>query len=508
MDISLKYEDFKILVTDKDNSVEETVEAELSLPEYMPEILRVIKVSAEPQIVSCRLVGERVTVDGACRLLMIYTAEDGCIYSFSQTRQFTRHCEKTEFTDAIDWNANARVSYVNFRATGTKKAEIKAGINIQFNVYTQLVQQVLSIPAECKVEKKESHIEAFSLGCKKTKNFSMSDTVSLGTPAAYILGTRATAVITEIKKINNKLMLRGEAVGEISYVNSDNRAVVEHLIHSVPINQIVEVEGLEEHFEGSVTLSVNAFDVLPKGEHGSFITAVDLSFGIDACVTMWERKNYSIISDAYCTETPVKLEKKENKFLDSLCEIKDTYICDNTFTVSGEGVDSVVDSSGEISNLKISCKDGDLLLEGDLSVSLVIKDTASSFIELKKIFEFGYQKHIGVFQDSVYCEPQVSVLSVKCSAKNQNTIDVRGELLISGSVCGEVLINSVSQITEVDEPLHKPRLPVTVYFPEREEESLWDIARRYNTTVTAIAEENVLSGDTTEKLKVLFIPSA
>ena len=129
---------------------------------------------------------------------------------------------------------------------------------------------------------------------------------------------------------------------------------------------------------------------------------------------------------------------------------KYTILEDGTAEISDyTGVDSVVDSSGEITKLKVSCKDGDLLLEGDLCVSIVIKDTASSFTEIKKIFEFGYKKHIGVFQDSIYCEPQVSVLSVKCSAKNQNTIDVRGEILVSGSVSGQISINAVSNITEV-----------------------------------------------------------
>ena len=38
MDISLKHEDYKFLKTITDNSVEESVESELTLPEYMPEI--------------------------------------------------------------------------------------------------------------------------------------------------------------------------------------------------------------------------------------------------------------------------------------------------------------------------------------------------------------------------------------------------------------------------------------------------------------------------------------
>jgi LysM repeat protein len=47
---------------------------------------------------------------------------------------------------------------------------------------------------------------------------------------------------------------------------------------------------------------------------------------------------------------------------------------------------------------------------------------------------------------------------------------------------------------------------ITVYFPKREE-SLWSIAKSYNTTVESIALENNLEGDTTGELKMLFIPS-
>ena len=135
MDISLNHKEYKILRTDKDNSVEEIVEAELSLPEYMPEILRIIKSTAEPKINSCKLIGDRVTVDGVCELCMVYTAEDGCIYAFSQSRPFTRYCESSEFADAVDTNAQITVSYVNCRATGTKRAEIKSGLNIKLNIY-------------------------------------------------------------------------------------------------------------------------------------------------------------------------------------------------------------------------------------------------------------------------------------------------------------------------------------------------------------------------------------
>lgn len=508
MDISLNHEDYKILRANKENSVEEIVEAELSLPEYMPEILRIIKATAEPKITSCKLVGERVTVDGACELRMIYTAEDGCIYSFSQVRQFTRHCENAGFADAVDANAQLVVSYVNCRATGTKRAEIKSGLLIKFNVYSSETEDIVSVDKDCKIEKQEQCMKVLSLGCKKTRSFSMSDTLNLETPGAFIVSRKANAVLTEIRKISNKIMLKGEAIVEICYVNSDNRAHTEHIIHSIPLNQILEIDGFEERFEGDVTLRVTAIDVLLKGEQSNFTTAFDISLGIDACVTMWEEKELSLITDAYCVDSAVDLKKSSFVFFGCSHEIKDTYICDNSFTVAGEGVESVLDATAEVTGVKATCSDGELALTGSFCVSLIIRDGAGSLSNINKVFDFNYKKSIDCDCDSIFCEPEINVITVKCSVKNSNTIDVRGEINLSGFASGKMFADAVTDIALSENAVKCRRTPITVYFPDSENESLWSIARRYNTTVSAIADENGLLGDTTENMKILFIPSA
>ena len=87
-----------------------------------------------------------------------------------------------------------------------------------------------------------------------------------------------------------------------------------------------------------------------------------------------------------------------------------------------------------------------------------------------------------------------------------NCIDVSAEINVSSSVFCKLFIDGVTDITESENQLVRNTNAITVYFPEKSE-SLWSIARRYNTTVKAIAEENELEGDTTENLKVIFIPA-
>ena len=167
MDISLENEKYCSLKKSYDWTVEESVEAELSLPEYMPEILRIIKSQATPKINSFTTVGERVTIDGSCELRMIYVGEDNCIYTFSQTRNFTRYCESSAFLSAEDVRVKTSLNYVNCRATNTKRAEIKAGVLISAVAFEKTEESILVSGNRKGIEEKKTEISAMSLGCKK-----------------------------------------------------------------------------------------------------------------------------------------------------------------------------------------------------------------------------------------------------------------------------------------------------------------------------------------------------
>lgn len=506
MDISLNREDYKFSEFITDNSVEECMETEFSLPEYMPEILRIVKSSAEPKINSCRLVGERVTVDGVCELRMVYTAEDGGIYAFSQSRPFTRHCENPKFSESVDVTAKSRISYVNCRATSTKRAEIKAGLVIEVSACFVKNQEVVSVAEKGKIEQKIIPIRGMSLGCRKTRQFSMSDTVQLSVPEAFVISTSAAAVCTDIKKINNKVMVKGDAVVDICYVNAADKSCTERVRHTLPVNQILEFEGMEERFTGSVVLKVAAVDVMPRSDADGTGSAFDIALGIDATLTMWEEKELSVVCDAYAVGANIDLKKDNFVFYTALDEIRESYIFKDSFTVSGEGVGSVADTVGEITAVKAVKNDGCVAVTGSLSLSMLVKDGTGSFVNIDKVLDFRYERKGDFSEENVFCTPDVTLVAVECSAKGGNGVDVRAELRINGTVFGKTETEAVTDITESEIQTIRNTNAVTVYFPDKEE-SLWGIARRYNTTVSAIAAENEIDGDTTGDLKIIFIPA-
>ncbi len=507
MDISLKKEDYKVLNTIKENFSEECVEADFSLPEYMPEILRIVKSVCHPKINACRIQGDRVSVDGVCDLRMIYTAEDGCIYSFSQTRPFTRYCENSAFANAVDVKAGVSVSYVNCRATSTKRGEIKAGIAINVTAFTVESEPVINLGDSKNIEEKCLCVKGMSLGCKKTRAFSMSDTINLSVPSAFLLSYSAGAICTDIRKINNKIMIKGDAVVSITYVNAMDKSLTERVKHILPINQILEFDGMEEHFTGDVALCVNAVDVIPKGESEGFCNNFDISLGIDATASMYEEKELLVITDAYAVGKSIDLKKETLSFYSAVARLNENYIFKDNINIQNQGVRGILDYWGEITSVSVKKQGVSLCVSGSLSLSVLVKDGNDSLVNVNKILDFTYEQGADFPCDSVYCDPDLVLSALDLSVKGDGTVDLRAEIKINGTVFDKISLECVTAIEESEFQPPKNTNAITVYFPEKEE-SLWGIARKYNTTVSAIARENDLQGDTTENLRVVFIPSA
>ena len=85
-------------------------------------------------------------------------------------------------------------------------------------------------------------------------------------------------------------------------------------------------------------------------------------------------------------------------------------------------------------------------------------------------------------------------------------LEVRAELDISAVIFSSQTQAITADITlDTENQKRQSYAALTIYFA-REGESVWDIARRYNTTADAILAQNALDGDTLTQNCKLLIP--
>ena len=74
-------------------ALEQPIECDITLPEYLPDIQRVLKCSLTAHISSVQKTGDRVTADGTGRLSVLYMSDTGKLQCLEQGVPFSRFFE-------------------------------------------------------------------------------------------------------------------------------------------------------------------------------------------------------------------------------------------------------------------------------------------------------------------------------------------------------------------------------------------------------------------------------
>ena len=149
---------------------------------------------------------------------------------------------------------------------------------------------------------------------------------------------------------------------------------------------------------------------------------------INATATMWEEKELLVLNDAYSINSNIDLKKQPLEFYSALDEIRDTYLLKDSFNVSGEGISSILDVCADITEANIKKETDKILVAGSISLSLLIKDSKNSLGLINKAIDYQYERKVDYNTDDIYSVPVVSLVSIDCNCKNNDTVDVRAEL--------------------------------------------------------------------------------
>lgn len=509
MDISLQKENFGVSSVIFDKVIEQSVTSELNLPDYMPDILRVVRATVTPRINSVNLIGDRITVDGVCESQVIYCCEAGELHTYSAMSDFSRYAEFNGALSTDTVTAKAICDYANCRALSPKKAEIKGNVSIPIKLIRNDSREVLVGAEGGGIQLKTENLSAISTTTVGEKTFSMSDVFELPDgkeSVKNIVYVDTFAVLGEVKQISNKLMLRGELSIDVAYIPESKVSSIEHILHSLPISQIIELEGITEDSLCDIHLSVPVIEVIAKPKADNTLRVIDVSASIAAFVTASEQKETEVILDAYSTTNSVDIKTETLPLMNFEETINEVFLIKESVDVSQNGVASIMDVRIESPSYNVSISETEIAVGGTVKACIIYTDSATSPGYMEKLIDFNsvLASNAGKY---VRFEPQVTVTGSSFVFTSPEKVDLKIEAVVNGNVYSEKTITSVSDIVNLGErEKSQSGRGVTVYFAQ-ENESLWGIARRYNTTTEAIADENNIVSDVLTEKQMLIIPS-
>ncbi len=71
-----------------DNFAEQGIDCDISLPDYCPDIMRILRCSVTNSITNSKISGDRATVDGNAKIRIVYADDKNGIYCYEQDYPF------------------------------------------------------------------------------------------------------------------------------------------------------------------------------------------------------------------------------------------------------------------------------------------------------------------------------------------------------------------------------------------------------------------------------------
>ncbi len=491
-----------------DTVVTHDTSEEFSLPDYVPEIRKLLYTKAsvlpESKYIGDEGVGSFVEFSGTITYLLIYTDDEGNLCSLPLTSNYEAKSALINHptTVFIDTTVDSVTPRVNAPRKVTLKSRLKSRIQGWEKTATLEKIENKSTADELFIERSIENISVAEIKQIGLSDIKFSDKLDMqGNENPRPLWCDACASVTDVKVQNNAVSVRAEA--KIKCLCDVNGEIIA-LTKSVPIAEEIEAEGA--CLGDLARVSARCVSLAISNEQSNEVGQLFFDLTCELEGEVIRNSEVQVTKDCYSTKYEIE---ESYKSIDTYRAAK---VQNCSVTVSeavkrkGKEACTIIDVIGESSIEKADVKGKSFIVSGKLNVTALEKIEENDNVEyLTEGYEipFKYSCDAGAIEEPI---SRCSASSGEISARIEgDKIYVSGEIYISMTLLdkGKVQIMDTAVLKKEME-IKKDAGCVRVYFP-KEGDTLWEIAKKYHTTVATLKMQNDLSADTVEGIKNLII---
>lgn len=487
------------------------VSEEFNLPDYIPEVRKMLTVKSsilpESRYIADKGNGSQLDFGGTVTYLVIYTDDEGSLRSvplsstYEASTTLNSHPENILIDTVVD-NTTLRV---NAPRKLTIKARLKSHI-LGFENRT-LEENITpkSSADEMYLQRAGKKIKAMEIEQVSLQNLKMSDKLDMqGNKNAKPIWCDAGMTITECKAQNKSVLVRGEATVKCICQTEDGNIT---LTKNLPIVEEIEAENCRVGDMASVQgrcISLSISNEINDDNNQLFF---DFNCELEGIVT--HNKDEYLTSDCYSTKCETEATYKT---IDTYSSVKNQ---NSSFTVSevlkrkNNDMESIVEILANPVCEKTEIKGEKVSFIGKLEANIIGKSKENDNGEIEYIADnydvpFKYDMDIGTVNAECITRNSLSIGNLNARYDNDKLF-VNCEVFLSQNVFVKDKVEILDMaVIKKDKEIKNDSACIRVYFP-KENDTLWEIAKKYHTTVNKIAEQNEIEATSVAIQKSLII---
>ena len=482
--------------------------AETIVPDYCPDIARIVRSDGRVYLHSRELRDGKAEISGTVRVSVLYTPDgEKGLRTIEFAIPFTAESERGSFPKCSTLTADVEIASLETRMLNPRKVFTRCKLVSRLTGY-QKGQMAFGTDIEAEeklcVEKKQTRQHAVLLTAIHEKDFSFTDDILLSPGrdgAAEILSSAVQSTVTDTKAVGNKLIFKGSFHVSLLYRDSGGKCA--SCDAELPFSQVMEAEDGAEDAAAEIRMELTGADFQISGDDpdGRQISA---ALYLHASAFLYREQEITLLEDLYSTAYNTSYDAAP---LD-LMPFRETMTRRQTVREVleiGVVAESILSLSAACGAVMAGREGQNSVLRSSVTIRALYLDEGGAALFAERTVEVSC--HLELPED---CRVTAEAL---CSEEIQGSIGDRGievRFPVDFSIRAEGKTRRIAIAAarlDTETPKDTVSAPSLVLRCLRRQESPWDLAKKYHTTIAAILAANGLESEADIPCdKLLLIP--
>ncbi len=475
------------------------VECDLNLPDYYPEISRILDCRIVLSEEAVTVTADKISIAGKADVRLLYTSSASELRSYESIVKFTRIVSGGDFEQGDMCFAEQTVTAMNYQAVSPRRIEVRASSAVKVKVL-RISDLVLFADADVPdVQKRIAERTGLQINTVQCMRFDLEDKISLPVSREKIAGMLRSSVRivwSEIKTTEHKVMLSGTAEIAFAYIGDDNSVSREYNV-SLPVKTIKEVYGICEGDSCCINMMNTVLFIDLKnpaaGENEAAISVQVCALIVAGC-----EKKYSAVTDVYSLRGELKAQRQSVFTPERIVQKNETIEVSGEIPVYDTNIAKVCDNEAA-DIIWAAVPDGNgMRLNGSFNMKVLTLTDDQSYVCFSRNCSFEYTLSAApTSYHSVHILPQSFRTEL-----TDGKLRYFGKLQINAIILPGTEEEIVISAEAADEENHPDNDRIILYYGEKGE-SLWEIAKANKTALESLYVFNDVKNDILQQDQLL-----
>ena len=502
-----------IITTDEvvyEGLAEQGVELDYLLPDYCPDIFRIIRCCLIPKVLSYNISGDsKLDINGMVLIKVLYTAEGSdAIHCIDQRYTYTKTIDMGRKVISPTITISTKSDYCNCRAVSSRRIDVRGAVSCNIRAVCSAEYSLPSLSEHLQVKAQEYTCCAGTLNAEKL--ITLREDIDTGASGiSFIIHTDCSPKITDMRIIADKAVIKGEVTVNALYGLNDKEnsgcTETEKMTAEIPVSVILDIPGITDEHRCTPRLWVMDCELTPSAD--SSIISCELK--LQCTARAHSEQSVIIPTDVYSTAYESDFSTARIKLCTEPSPIAKQFNIKSKMSSNDGEVGSVWDCKSEVYGLSCRTKDGVPTLSGQVYCTTYGKTTDGVPFFTEKNESFEQPLSTASCCDELFIEITSVTTDTSYSINSDGMIDVSILVDFNGSAQKITTIDAVDSVSLYeDRPKEQDSdYALRIFYANDKPLDCWSVAKKYNTTVGAVMRENGIEDENATLSGMIIIPT-